>query len=82
MPATGYDSPNLTAGLSQLLVATDSCSNKAIYIGRRLMRLQEFTIATTGDKAVVSSVLSHQMAAQRLEAETLVNRIPLNLKLH
>jgi hypothetical protein len=46
------------------------------------MRLQEFTIATTGDKAVVSSVLSQQMATQRLEAETLVNHIPLNLKLH
>jgi hypothetical protein len=43
---------NLTGGQQVGLHPDHNCVNKAIHIGRQMLRLQEFEIDTTGDKAV------------------------------
>jgi hypothetical protein len=35
-----------------MLLASESCSNEAVYVGKSLLRLQEFVTDLTGNKAM------------------------------
>jgi hypothetical protein len=75
---------NLTAGQQVDIQPDDNCVNEAIHIGRQMLRLQEFEIDTTGDKAV-DVLLTRKTSQSEVGVETMTamkdaHRL-LNLKL-
>jgi hypothetical protein len=76
---------NLTAGQTVQLTPSDSCSNKAIYIGKVHLRLQEFSIDSAGEKEV-DTLLLRKTADPDTGVEDLAAmraaHAALNLKLH
>ncbi len=62
---------NLTAGQQIDIHPDDNCVNEAVHIGRQMLRLQEFEIDTTGDKAV-DTLLSRKTSQNEVGVETMV----------
>jgi hypothetical protein len=62
---------NLTAGQQVDIHPDDNCVNEAIHIGRQMLRLQEFEIDTTGDKAV-DTLLTRKTGQSEVGVETMV----------
>jgi hypothetical protein len=62
---------NLTAGQQIDIHPDDNCVNEAIHIGRQMLRLQEFEIDTTGDKAV-DTLLARKTGQSEVGVETMV----------
>jgi hypothetical protein len=61
---------NLTAGQQLDVHPDDNCVNEAIHIGRQMLRLQEFEIDTTGDKAV-DTLLTRKTSQAEVGVETM-----------
>jgi hypothetical protein len=62
---------NLSLGQQVDLRAEDNCVNEAVHIGRQMLRLQEFEIDTTGDKAV-DTLLTAKVGQQDTRVETMM----------
>jgi hypothetical protein len=62
---------NLTLGQQVDLHPEDNCVNEAVHIGRQMLRLQEFEIDTTGDKAI-DTLLTAKVGQQDTQVETMV----------
>jgi hypothetical protein len=62
---------NLTAGQQIDIQPDDNCVNEAIHIGRQMLRLQEFEIDTTGDKAV-DTLLTRKTSQSEVGVETMM----------
>jgi hypothetical protein len=62
---------NLTAGQQIDLHPEDNCVNEAVHIGRQMLRLQEFEIDTTRDKAV-DALLTRKAGQKDVQVETMV----------
>jgi hypothetical protein len=62
---------NLTAGQQIDIHPDDNCVNEAIHIGRQMLRLQEFEIDTTGDKAV-DTLLTRKTGQSEVGVETMM----------
>jgi hypothetical protein len=62
---------NLTQGQQVDLHPEDNCVNEAVHIGRQMLRLQEFEIDTTGDKAI-DTLLTAKVGQQDTQVETMV----------
>jgi hypothetical protein len=62
---------NLSLGQQVDLRAEDNCVNEAVHIGRQMLRLQEFEIDTTGDKAV-DTLLTAKVGQQDTQVETMM----------
>jgi ribosomal 50S subunit-associated protein YjgA (DUF615 family) len=76
---------NLTMGQSLYLMEGDTCSNEAVYIGKSLLRLQEYKIDSTGDSAT-DALLARKTSSPDTEVETMAAmkaaHAVVNLKLH
>jgi hypothetical protein len=62
---------NLTMRQQIDLHPEDNCVNEAVHIGRQMLRLQEFEIDTTGDKAV-DALLTAKVGQKDAQVETMV----------
>jgi hypothetical protein len=62
---------NLSLGQQVDLHPEDNCVNEAVHIGRQMLRLQDFEIDTTGDKAV-DTLLTAKIGQQDTQVETMV----------
>ncbi len=62
---------NLTMGQQIDLHPEDNCVNEAVHIGRQMLRLQDFEIDTTGDKAV-DTLLTAKVGQKDAQVETMV----------
>ncbi len=62
---------NLSLGQQIDLHPEDNCVNEAVHIGRQMLRLQDFEIDTTGDKAV-DSLLTAKTSQKDTQVETMV----------
>jgi hypothetical protein len=76
---------NLTMGQSLYLMEGDTCNNEAVYIGKSLLRLQEYKIDSTGDSAT-DALLARKTSSPDTEVETMAAmkaaHAVVNLKLH
>jgi ribosomal 50S subunit-associated protein YjgA (DUF615 family) len=76
---------NLTMGQSIYLMEGDTCSNEAVYIGKSLLRLQEYRIDSTGD-STTDALLARKTSSPDTEVETMAAmkaaHAVVNLKLH
>jgi hypothetical protein len=68
---TVTSSLNLTAGQQIDIHPDDNCVNEAVHIGRQMLRLQEFEIDTTGDKAV-DTLLTRKTSQSEVGVETMM----------
>jgi hypothetical protein len=62
---------NLSLGQQIDLQPEDNCVNEAVHIGRQMLRLQDFEIDTTGDKAV-DTLLMAKIGQKYAQVETMV----------
>jgi hypothetical protein len=62
---------NLSMGQQVDLHPEDNCVNEAVHIGRQMLRLQDFEIDTTGDKAV-DTLLTAKIGQKDTQVETMV----------
>jgi hypothetical protein len=62
---------NLSMGQQIDLHPEDNCVNEAVHIGRQMLRLQDFEIDTTGDKAV-DTLLTAKIGQRDTHVETMV----------
>ena len=62
---------NLTASQQLTIMKPTTCSNGAVQVGSLSLRLRDFTVTTTGEKAIDALLLQKDIANRAVQAETI-----------